>query len=204
MKKIRITESQLKTILMAENAYPLDLKSDDGKPDNFTEYEVAVNNTNKDANNDVTIGDGFKKSKEGWFGMNRYPAMHRLPESQELDNAQNSGYGVKNDNYIQNAAQNGGGKMATNVNNEVKSDTRGSRNNTNQVRASRMRQYKQTNPELFQKNGGDKMLNILDAQTSKQSNMYAAKHSTDVRTTDKTPGNNINFNKGENGAYYFK
>lgn len=204
MKKIRITESQWKRILESEYAYPIDLKSDDEKPDNFTEYETAINNNDKDAPNDVTTGEGYKRSKPGWFGMNRYPAMHRLPESRELDNKESSGFGKNNDAFIQNVANNGSGKMVSNINSEITSKTRGSRNNTNQVRASRMRQYKETNPELFQKNGGEKMLNILDSQTKAQSDSYAAKHSTDIRTQDTTPGNNINFNKGENGAYYFK
>lgn len=206
MRKIHITESQWQRILESEVcAYPLDVKSDDEKPDNFTEYEVAVSNNDKDVpNGDVMDSEAYKRSKPGWFGMNRYPAMHRLPESRELDNQQSSGFGKKNDDYIQNVANNGGGKMATHVNAEIKSDKRGTRNNTNQVRALRMRQYKETNPQLFQKNGGEKMLNILDKQTKAQSNSYAAKHSTDVRTQDTTPGNNLNFNKGENGAYYFK
>lgn len=204
MRKIHITESQWEHILESECAYPLDLKNDDGKPDNFTEYEVAVNNTDKDAPNDVTTSDAYKRSKPGWFGMNRYPAMHRLPESRELDNVENSGFGINNDNYIKNVANNAGGKMASNVNKEVQSNTEGSKNVSNMMRRNRMQQYKKTNPELYQKNGGDKMLNILDNEISKQSKTHSAKHSTDIRKQDTTPGNNINFNKGENGAYYFK
>ena len=204
MKKIRITESQLKCILESECGYPLDLKSDDGKPDNFTEYEVAVNNIDNDAPSDVTIPDAIKRSKEGWFGMNRYPSMHRLPESAELDNMQNSGYGIKSDNYLNNAAKNSGGKMVSNISNEINSNTRGSRNNTNQVRVSRMENYKKNNPELFAKNGGEETLNILKGQTKKQANSYNSKHSTDIRTQNATPGAQLNFDKGENGAYYFK
>ena len=61
MKKIHITESQWKSLLESECGYPLDLKGDDGRPDNFTEYEVAVDNTDKDAPNDVTISDTIKR-----------------------------------------------------------------------------------------------------------------------------------------------
>ena len=205
MRKIHITESQWKKILMAESEYPLDVKNDDGKPDNFTEYEVAVSNNDKDVpDTDVMTGEAFKKSKDGWFGMGRYPAMHRLPESRELDNAKNSGYGVNNDNYINKAAQNGGGKMISNINTEVKSNTDGSRNATNMMRISRMEDYKRNNPDLFMKNGGDQTLNILKNQTKKQSTAHAAKHATDVRTVSTQPGDNVNYGKNENGAYYFK
>ena len=205
MKKIHITESQWKKILMAESAYPLDVKSDDGKPDNFMGNEIAISNTDKEApNSDVMTGEAFKRSKEGWFGMNRYPSMHRLPESAELDNMENSGFGIKNDNFINNTAKSNGGKMATNISGEINSNKEGSRNNTNQVRISRMEQYKNGNPELFAKNGGDKMLNILKNQTGKQKNSYAAKHATDTRQVSTMPGDNVNYGKGENGAYFFK
>ena len=143
MKKIHIRESQLKRILGEDIGYPLNLKSDDGKPDNFTETEVAVNNNDKDAKNDVTIG--IHRTKEGWFGMNRYPAMQRIPESRELDNMENSGFGKNNDDYINQTASSNGGKMATNIAGEINSNKRGSRNNTNQVRVSRMENYKQNN-----------------------------------------------------------
>lgn len=206
MKKIRITESQWEKILMAESAYPLDLKSDDEKPANFTEYEVAVNNNDPDAESNVTIGDKISKSetKPGWFGMNRYPAMHRLPESAELDNAENSGFGVNNDAFINKSAKSNGGKMVSNISNEINSDKRGSRNNTNQVRISRMENYKKNSPELFMKNGGDKMLDILKSQTKKQADSYKEKHAEDVRTQSTQPGDNVNYGKENNGAFYFK
>lgn len=202
MRKIHITESQWKTILEAESTYPLNVKDDDGCPDNFTEYEVAVNNTDNDAPDSLTIADKISKnrSKEGWFGMNRYPAMHRLPESRELDNMQNSGYGMKGDAYINGSAKTNGGKMVSNIAGEINSDTRGSRNNTNEVRIKRMEDYKTSNPELFAKNGGEQTLNILKAQTDRQSGTHKEKHSTDLRKSDTTPG----ISNTTNGAYYFK
>ena len=204
MRKIHITESQWKKILMQESAYPLDLKSDDEKPDNFTEYEVAVSNNDQDAPSDVMTGDAYKRSKEGWFGMNRYPAMHRLPESAELYNVENSGFGVKNDEYINNTANSNGGKMVSNISLEINSNKRGSRNNTNQVRISRMENYKKNDPDLFIKNGGDKTLDILKSQTKKQAGAHKAKHASDIRTQSTQPGDNVNYGKENNGAYYFK
>ena len=206
MRKIHITESQWKKILMAESAYPLDVKNDDGKPDNFTEYEIAVNNNDKDASNSVTIADKISKdeTKPGWFGMNRYPAMQRLPESEELDNVKNSGFGVNNDKVINTAAASNGGKMVSNISNEINSKKKGSRNNTNQVRVSRMETYKKTNPELFVKNGGQETLDILKSQTKKNADSHRAQHATDIRTQSIQPGDNVNYGKENNGAYYFK
>lgn len=204
MRKIHITESQWKALLESECSYPLNVKGDDGRPDNFTEYEVATDNTDKDAPLDVTISDTLKRSKEGWFGMNRYPAMSRLPESEELDNVENSGFGEKSDKYINNVANAGNGKMVNNVANEINSNTRGSRNNTNQVRLSRLEKYRTTNPELFKKNGGEKMVSILKGQVNAQSNTHKQKHATDIRTQSPSEGVPFSQKTIENdGAYYF-
>lgn len=201
MRKIRITEAQLKTILEQECGYPLNMKGDDGKPDIFMGDEVAVNNIDKDAPNDVTISDTMSKnrSKAGWFGMNRWPAMHRLPEGEELDDKQTSGFGEKSDNFIHDVANSGGGKMAANVSNEINSDTRGTRNNTNQVRISRMERDKAANPENFQKNGGDKMLKILKNQVKKNSATNKNLHASEKKTInpDSTKPNT-------GGIIYFK
>ena len=204
MRKITITESQYKRILESEFGYPLDVKSDDEKPENFTGYQVAVDNIDKDASNDVTTSDTIKRSKAGWFGMNRYPASHRLPEGEELDNTQNSGYGMKSDGFINNTAANGGGKMVNNVAAEVNSNTRGSRNNTNQVRVSRMENDKVNNPQKFQKNGGERMLNILKSQTKKTAASHEAKHSPDIVQQSTAVKPNGTGKKQGPGVVYFK
>lgn len=209
MRKIHITESQWKTILLNEMAYPLDAKNDDGKPANFTEYEIAIDNTDTEDDapeGNVTIPDTIKRSKGGYaFGnINSYHSeMHRLPESKELDNVKNSGFGVNNDKYINNSAQKGG-KMIANISNEINSKKTGSRNNTNQVRISRMETYKTSNPELFAKNGGQKALDILKSQTKKASTSHAAKHSSDIKTKNTDTVDGITNVNTENGAYYFK
>lgn len=199
MRKIRITESQWKLIMESELSYPLNLKGDDGRPDNFSGYEVAVDNMDKDAPLDVTTSDAIKKSKEGWFGMNRYPAMQRIPEGVELDNSENSGYGLNNDAYIHNAAKSSDAEMVNNISDEINSSTRGSRNNTNEVRLSRMLGYKKSNPSLYQKNGGDEMVKILQSQTNMQSNKHKAATNKKPSKTNTTFGGTTS-----NGAYYFK
>ena len=201
MRKIRITESQYRRILESEEmGFPLDKKADDGKPDNFNGDKVAVDNVDKDAPNDVTIPDTIKRAKKGWFGMNRWPAFQRLPEGRELDNMQNSGFGMKSDAVINAQAKNGGGKMVQNVAGEINSNTRGSRNNTNQVRISRMEDDKENNPANFQKNGGDAMLKILKSQVDKTS-------TTSKAANAGTPKGQSTKNKPKsenNGVYYFK
>lgn len=197
MRKIRITESQYNKILESELGYPIDVKGDDEKPANFTGDEVAINNIDRDAPNDVTTN--IYRSRRGWFGMNRWPAMHRLPEGKELDNRQNSGFGMKYDTQIAAKANDGGGKMIKNVHAEIQSDTRGSRNNTNQVRISRMEDDKVNNPENFKKNGGEEMLNILKSQTSKTSTAHKTQHAGErsgQSAKDKPKTEN-------NGVYYF-
>ena len=82
MRRVIFTESQINTILMSESAYPLDIKGDDGRPDNFTEYETVVNNayvgTGDDVNTDVTTSDQIKRCKKGWFGLHTTTNDYRL------------------------------------------------------------------------------------------------------------------------------
>ena len=79
---------------------------------------------------------------------------YRLAEGDELDNAKTSGYGKKNDMFINSVSKNLGGKMVSNLNAEINSNKGGSRNNTNQVRVSRKKKKKKEDPATFQKNGG--------------------------------------------------
>ena len=165
MRRVIFTESQINTILMSESAYPLDIKGDDGRPDNFTEYETVVNNayvgTGDDVNTDVTTSDQIKRCKKGWFGLHTTTNDYRLAEGDELDNAKTSGYGKKNDMFINSVSKNLGGKMVSNLNAEINSNKGGSRNNTNQVRVSRMEKQKKEDPVTFQKNGGQKTVAML-------------------------------------------
>jgi hypothetical protein len=133
--------------------------------------------------------------------------MHRLPEGKELDNKQNSGFGIKYDAEINSIAKNGKGKMASHISSEIESGTRGSRHNTNQVRVSRMETYKDTDPETYAKNGGDEMLKILKSQVKKTSD---SNKSADFGKKTKNTNPNVEStsnggeNKSGNGVIYFK
>lgn len=187
MRRVIFTESQVNKILQAESAYPLDIKGDDGRPDNFSEYETAVDNTDKDATNDVTTSDSIKRAKKGWYLRSTLANHFRLAEGDELDNMKTSGYGQKNDAFISNTAKNGGGKMVSNLNAEIKSNTDASRNNTNQVRVSRLETQKKKDPALFQKNGGERTLNILKNQIKVKSGQHSAQTAGRTRKTDNMP-----------------
>ena len=209
MRKIRITESQYRLILESEEiGYPLNTKADDGKPDNFTGYEVASDNTDDDAPMDVTDMDNVsdKTAPNGWFGMRRFSSMYRLPEGQELDNKRSSGFGVKYDAQITNQAKNGGGKMVKNVSAEISSNKGGTRNNTNQVRISRMEDQKVNDPAAYAKNGGDATLKILKSQVKKTSAIHNAVHSEDEKKTNVNPNvtSKTSEKKPNNGIIYFK
>lgn len=205
MRKIRITEAQFRKIWESEMGYPLDTKADDGKPDNFTGDEVAVNNIDRDAPNDVTTSGTIKRSKEGWFGMNRYPAFYRIPESRELDDKEVSGFGKNSDAAINSIASNNGGKMLHNLANEINSDKRGVRNNTLQVRISRMEDDKVNNPEHFQKNGGEEVLKRMKSQVNKTSAANNASNSLpQTKNTNPNVSSDTHGDGSSNGVIYFK
>lgn len=211
MRRVIFTETQLNEILQAESAYPLDIKGDDGKPDNSSGYEVAVNNTTvndttPNPKSNVTIGDRIagRKSRKKKFGLSS-PSYGRIAEGDALDNMKTSGYGQKSDEFISKVASNNGGKMVSNLNAEIKSNTDASRNNTNQVRVSRMEAQKKNDPVTFQKNGGERTLKILKNQVNLKSGEHKAMTAGQVRKTDNTPNANKTPESHHNDSvYYFK
>ena len=211
MRKIRITESQWKAILESEFGYPLDLKSGPVTKDNTAGVEVAADPLDVDVEKDSEYGistttDNIsrKKMRPAQFGIRtaRVAGGYRLEEGRELDNMQNSGFGKNADAQIAQAASNGGGKMVTNINNEINSTTRGSRNNTNQVRASRLRDQKENDPVTFAKNGGDATLKAVERQTQVNSVKNAATETAPKATT--STGGSKKGKSSEPTIYYFK
>ena len=207
MRRVIFTESQIKSLIEGnEPGYPLNLKNDDGKPDNFTEYENPVNNTDKDAPNDVTIGDGTygQRRKKGWF-MRSTTSRQGVYEGAELDNMKTSGYGDKNNAFIASTAKNKGGKMVSNLNAEINSNTGGSRNNTNQVRKSRLEAQKKNDPATFNKNGGEKTLQILKNETNKKGAEHKAVANNKQTTGTPIPnaGKNTKSHHSDSPIYYF-
>ena len=204
MRRVIFTESQINEILQAESAYPLDIKGDDGRSDNFTELETAVNNTDKDISTNVTTSDNIKRCKKGWYLRSTLSNHYRLSEGDELDNMKTSGYGQKNDQFISKVAANNGGKMVSNLNAEIQSNKDASRNNTNQVRVSRLETQKKKDPATFQKNGGQRTLNILKNEVKAKSGQHSANVAGQPRKENLTP-NASKAPESHHGptAYYF-
>lgn len=69
------------------------------------------------------------------------------------------------------------GKMLKNVASEVEGS--GSRDNTQRVRAYRLRQQKINDPITFEKNGGDAMLQAIENGNKKQSEIHKANAEVD-------------------------
>lgn len=172
MKKVLFTESQLKAILGEDVGGYLRTSDVAEKPDNAHLQQVFVNNADVDTedefDNNVTVSDKIARRMSN---RNRlFPKRTRCFEekSHTLDNMRNTGYGQKYNERISNTASNGGGKMINNLNDEVQSKT-GSRNNTNQVRLSRLKDQKKSDPLNYLRNGGKETENILRDQITKQS-----------------------------------
>lgn len=207
MRRVIFTESQINKILTLESAYPLDLKGDNGQPE-YNGNEVFANDPDPrfddEKPHNVSTSEKFKRCKKGWYMRSTLANQCKLEEGEELDNMKSSGYGIKNDAFINSVAKNGGGKMVQNVNAEIKSNTDGSKNNTNQVRILRLNRQKKTNPTAFMKNGGEKTLSILKNEVKSKGAQHKAQTSGLPRKTDNTP--NANKHEGSHskqGPYYF-
>ena len=94
--------------------------------------------------------------------------------------------------------------MVKNLNAEVQSNTRGSRNNTNQVRASRLRDQKENDPATFAKYGGDATLKALERQTKVNSDKNKATEEDTVQTLPTASSGKKKGKSSEPTVYYFK
>lgn len=202
MKKVIFTEAQIRKYLNEEMGDYLDsVKNAAEIPGNAYGNEVFVNNLGGDTNTDVTTTDGFmQKRSKG----NRLFARSRQCEGQELDNMKSSGFGNKINNTISQLSDNGG-KMINNINNEIQSDKDGMRNNTQEVRLSRMKNYKENNPALYQENGGDFMVKQLENNIKGNSTSHKAQTGgkRKVNTTPAPTTNNTNQHSKNDNIYYY-
>lgn len=215
MRKIRITESQLKTILESELGYPLDLRSGPVTKDNTAGVEVTSDPLDVDVDTDSQYGiatttDNIskKKNRPEQFGIRtaRVAGGYRLEEGRELDNMQSSGLGKKSDAQIAQAASNGGGKMVNNLNNEIESNRRGVKMGTQYVRDMRLKDQKKNDPVTFAKNGGDATLKAIENNISANSSKHKANKAEEETTVTPTPSTSGTNKKksSEPTVYYFK
>ena len=201
MKRIIITESQYNSILVKEDVY---LHPNDGaeSPDNAYGTQISVDVPETD---NVTTADTVKRHKRGWLSPKGF--IPSLEESQQRDNAQNSGLGTIADMKVQSAAQNGG-KMVNNLNREIQSNQKGVRNNTLEVRASRLRAQKENDPVTYAKNGGKATEKAINQQLVKNKAAGAAMPESNDGGNSKpftlpTETSKGGSKKPENNIYYF-
>lgn len=201
MRKVIITESQLEYILR-ETSYPLNNKTSAEMPDNAYGTEVAVNNLDKDAGEDVTITDNPSHKKTM---SNRLFARTRNVCEAEFDDNRSQNFGKNEKQNIVATANNGGGKMVTNLANDIQNG--GARNNTNQVRASRLKAQEKSDPVTFAKNGGKATLNALKSSTTKESNKNNAIPQVDnvnLQIPNQNNGiGNGHHSENEGNIYYY-
>lgn len=196
MRKVLFTEAQI-TKIMGEGILPY--LSDAGNaadmPDNAYGTDIAVNNMDKDANPDVTTTDNFLKKRSniryGYLAGTRRNFEESIQE--DLDNEKVQGFGKNSDEFIANAAQNGG-KMISNVANRIQNG--GQRLNTTEVELSRMKDAKKLDPVTYAKNGGDKMVKILKNTANRQRNSAASLRDANANSQIDTPLPTPNVNKG--------
>ena len=216
MRKIRITESQWKTILESELGYPLDLKSGPVTKDNTAGVEVTPDPLDVDNEKDSEYGvstttDNIsrKKMRPAQFGIRtaRVAGGYRLEESRELDNMKVAGFGKKTDDKIVTAASNANsGKMIGNTAEKLKNGE-SIRKNTIDVQRKRLKDQAKSDPVTYANNGGKEMVKALDnlAQRTSATN-NAAGGSSDVipETNTSSTGGNHKSKSEQPTIYYFK
>ena len=208
MRKVIISERQLNNFLGEDyGTYLGDVKDSNGIPDNAYGTQVFTDNTDDDAVPNVTTGDNISQKRANSNFL--FHRGHHGTVCEELDD-EKSYLGKKSKAYIQQVAQNGGGKMSKNIANKMENG--GQRLNTTEVQKSRLKKEKKENPVLFAANGGNNTVKALDSMAKKQRNFGRALSDTE-KTTNVSNNPNIiipDANKGtgkghhsNNNVYYY-
>ena len=97
------------------------------------------------------------------------------------------------------------GKMLKNISNDIANG--GTRNNTNQVRISRLKQQKKDDPAMFARNGGDKTLKALKSATRKVSTTNSTaqtdRNANPLTITPDAGNGTGNGHHNDNVIYYY-
>lgn len=184
MRKIVITNEQYQRIL--EEGYPLNLMDGTTPADDASGYEVFANNMDKDADPNATTTD--RKSQRMATRRLAFLRTCRTLGESTFNDERTMNFGKKQKEEIIAAGESDNcGKMLKNVSKEVQGS--GSRDNTQRVRAYRLRKQKIEDPETFEKNGGEAMLNAIEAGNKKQSDLHNANAEIDAKTAVNTETN---------------
>ena len=207
MRKVIFTEEQLRRIIGEDvNGFVLDVSDGSEAPDNAYGTQVFSDYPDKDVETDVTTTDNFSRKKNR---VNRLFARSRTYESineSNFDDAvgQNFGKNEKETIMAQGNSENSG-KMLKNISNDIANG--GTRNNTNQVRISRLKQQKKDDPAMFARNGGDKTLKALKSATRKVSTTNSTaqtdRNANPLTITPDAGNGTGNGHHNDNVIYYY-
>jgi hypothetical protein len=209
MRKVTFTEEQMRRILgEAADDFILNLGDSGEIPGNAYGTEVFTNNIDPDANDDVTTADNFSRKRSR---TNRLFARTRTYESvneSTFDDNRGLNFGKnEKDAIVSQSASDNAGKMLKNISKDINNG--GTRNNTNQVRLSRLQAQKKSDPVAYAKNGGDNTVKALKNATRKVSSTNTAvKTAFDNSPINQTPDANKGAGKGhhennEASIYYY-
>lgn len=184
MRNVYITEKQYEMIL--EGGYPLNLTDgSDVTPDAASGAQVFTNNTDKDADPNVTTTDA--KSKRMSTRRLAYLRTNRTLGESTFNDVRTNNLGKNQKKEIINAgAQEGSGKMLKNLANDINGE--GTRDNTQRVRINRMEKQKIEDPVAYEKNGGDKTLKALKDSTRAESDKQKRNAEVDAQTNNIVNG----------------
>lgn len=209
MRKVIFTEEQIKKIVGEDVADYLNNIDNAGEvPDNAYGTEVFVNNVDKDSEDNVTTTDRVARHKNRSNSGGRLFARSRTFESvneSSFDDTRTRNFGKNAKENILNGAGEGAGKMLNNLANDINNG--GTRNNTNQVRLSRLRKQAKEDPITFMKNGGKQTLKALEdsvgKEQSKQSTMSPSLDNTVANTPDAMKGTGTGHHSDKEAIYYY-
>ena len=209
MRKVIFTEEQIKKIVGEDVAdYFNNIDNAGEVPDNAYGTEVFVNNVDKDSEDNVTTTDRIARHKNRSNSGGRLFARSRTFESvneSSFDDTRTRNFGKNAKENILNGAGEGAGKMLNNLANDINNG--GTRNNTNQVRLSRLRKQAKEDPVTFMKNGGKQTLKALEdsvgKEQSKQSTMSPSLDSTVANTPNAMKGTGTGHHSDKETIYYY-
>ena len=209
MRKVIFTEEQIKKIVGEDVAdYFNNIDNAGEVPDNAYGPEVFVNNVDKDSEDNVTTTDRIARHKNRSNSGGRLFARSRTFESvneSSFDDTRTRNFGKNAKENILNGAGEGAGKMLNNLANDINNG--GTRNNTNQVRLSRLRKQAKEDPVTFMKNGGKQTLKALEdsvgKEQSKQSTMSPSLDSTVANTPNAMKGTGTGHHSDKETIYYY-
>ena len=209
MRKVIFTEQQIKRILgedAADYLNSLDVAAE--IPDNAYGTQVFVNNVDKDAEDNVTTTDKISRNKNRSNSGGRLFARSRTFESvneSSFDDTKTKNFGKNAKENILNGAGEGAGKMLNNIANDINNG--GTRNNTNQVRLSRLRKQEKEDPVTFAKNGGKETIKALEDSVGKEKNKHSVPTQSNSNPIGITPNATSGTGKGHHSnnetIYYY-